>query len=184
MRKFWMTSLGLMAVAVACAPAAVAPFNFSDGTRLFTLSVNGQGVPARGEAFTYRGAGFDADLRLGRQFIRVDLRNTSDANLRVVWDGSSLELPDGRLSEIGLEQTTNVNVARPSGPTLLPPRARLVTNLYPVGNRGFQTVSGLNADPMFIFPIRATTTIRLTLALETPGQRDSVRFTFLAQPQP
>jgi hypothetical protein len=183
MPKFLMVLLSVISFA-ACAPATVAPFYFADGTRLFKLTVDGRLVPTQGEAFTYRAAGFEADLRLGRQFIRLDLRNTSSGTLRVVWDGSSLELPDGRRSEIGLEQTTNVNLMRPKEPTVLGPGARIVTNLYPISNRGYQTLSGVQADPMFIFPLRATTSIRLTLALETPASRSSLRFNFLAQPEP
>jgi hypothetical protein len=182
MRTVLMTMFSLVAL-VACAPAAVAPFTFADGARLFTLRVNGQPVPARGEVFTYRASGYEISLRLGRQFIRVDLANTSNATLRVAWDGSSLELPDGRRSEIGLEQTTNVNKPQPGEPSVLGAGARIVTNVYPIGNRGYQTLSGMQADPMFIYPIRATTTVRLTLALETPGARNSVQFTFLAQPE-
>ncbi len=182
MRKQWMLIIPLAAL-VACAPAAVvAPFNFADGARLFSLRVNGQTVPVRGEVFTYSAPGFDMGLRMGRQFIRLDLQNNSGETLRVAWDGSSIELPDGRKSEIGLEQTTNVNQPRPGEPTVLGPGARVVTNLYPNGNRGYQTLSGIQADPMFIFPIRATTSIRLTLALETPAGRTSLRFNFLAQP--
>ena len=168
---------------VACAPAAVAPFNFSDGAKLFTLRVDERVVPAQGDAFSFQQQGMEVTVRLARQFIRVDLRNASDTPLRVLWDDSSIGLPDGRTSGIGLEQTTNVVVRQPGTPTTLPPGSRIVTNLYPVGNRGYQTLSGLMADPLFVFPIRATTTVRLALALKSAERRTNLKLEFLAQPE-
>jgi hypothetical protein len=167
----------------ACAPATVAPFNFSDGTRFFKMSVDGTAIPASDDAFPFRTDGLEATVRLGRQFIRMDVRNTSTVPLYLIWDDSSISLPDGRVSGIGLEQTTNVVVRQPGTPTILPPGSRIVTNLYPVGNRGYQTLSGIQADPMFIFPIRATTTLRLNLALKLGTKRSALNLEFLAQPE-
>jgi hypothetical protein len=173
---------GLLA---GCAPSVSSTgpqFDFTDGARTFVLQVDKKVIPAQNDTFIYATPLSEIRVKVARQYFNVEILNKSNQDLQVVWDNSGILLPDGRTSRIAAEQRTYVAKAPPQAPTVIDPQARLVDNFFPLVNLGTRTYSGVYADPMFVYPIKATTTVRLLISLEVGGQSSKTEFVFTAQP--
>jgi hypothetical protein len=184
MNKFIL--MGAIAGLLAgCAPSVSSPgpyFDFWDGARTFSLQIGKKAVPAQEDTFVYSTALNEIRVKVARQYFNVEIVNKSNQDLEILWDSSGILLPDGRTSRIAAEQRTYVAKAPPQAPTVVDAQARMVDNFFPLVNMGTRTYSGVYADPMFIYPIKATTTVRLMITLQQAGQTTKTEFVFTAQP--
>jgi hypothetical protein len=82
-----------------------------------------------------------------------------------------------------VEGTTNVAQPAPDTVKFIEPKAKYVDNFFANKNQGYYTFSGRYNDPLFVYPVQATTVVKLLLTLELEGQPRTSEFVFTAQPQ-
>jgi hypothetical protein len=56
-------------VLIACAPAAAPQFNFEDGARLFTLTVDGNAIKSEANDFVYKNDDYQILMRINARQI-------------------------------------------------------------------------------------------------------------------
>ncbi len=175
--------LAFIVVLAACAPA-VTRFDPAEGTRVFSLTIDGQAVPSAGGAFTYRSEPFDLDVTLRRDRLDIDLVNNTAATMRLIPDRSAIVLPDGSSSNVvtGTVSWTTRNDPQPT--IVIPETAKASEVLLARSLLGFSSYSGLFIEPMFSWPLSSRVTIRLVLALEVEGSEREVTLVFEGTPPP
>ncbi len=178
--------MALMLVLAACAPATASDrYTPLEGSRAFTLSVDGRDAPASRGTFTYGTQDIELEVVLNRVSIQVKLANESDSTLR--WDvgRSAFVLADGSRSPVVTGGTTWTARDDPQPTVDIPLRAQAVGVLLPRSLlRQDPNGGGMSVDPMFEWPLSGRVTIRLLLYVEIDGREREIALVFDGTPRP
>ena len=181
-----IASIALAGLLAGCAPANTSTtgpdIGFDEGARVFSLQVNRTPIGAQSDTWAYSTPAYDIKIKVARRYFNVEIINKTEQSAQILWDNSSILLPDGRSSRIAVEQRTYVSKLPPQAPTVIDAKDRMVDNFFPLLSMGARTYSGVYSDPMFAYPIRATTRIHLILNLQVGAQTSTTDFVFTAQP--
>lgn len=167
----------LCAVLLAsCAPAITI-----DPSTVFVLKIADQTIKADNKVFSYQTAEYRLGLSLTQKLIQFSMVNLSDQPIKIIWDESSLVDTAGIGHRIVSGRVRVIADSLAQVPTFVAPNASVNDGFYPPDS---VKVYGLGAvlDDLFPLPLTATTTIRVSLALEVKGQRQRLEVAFFGQP--
>lgn len=180
----FVAPLAVMMVLAACAPATTGDrYDQVEGSRVFTLTVDGQDVPASRGVYTYRTRDYEIDVRLNRVSFDFELVNTSGSTMRLNLDRSTIVLPGGSRSRVATSGTGRDTPYDPQSTFDIPPGAVAMGDLLPRSLfRSDRGGGGLPFDPMFEWPLASPVTIRLLLSVEIGGSEREIVLVFEGTP--